>query len=121
EIRIAEREVTDLRPSERDIAMVFQSYALYPHLSVADNLAFPLRVQGVPKAERQRHVERVSTLLALGSLLDRKPRQLSGGQRQRVALGRAMVREPDVFLFDEPLSNLDASMREEMRSELIRF
>ena len=121
EIWIGAREVTDHRPSERNIAMVFQNYALYPHLTVADNLAFPLRVQGVPKAERRRRVERVSTLLGLGSLLERKPRQLSGGQRQRVALGRAMVREPEVFLFDEPLSNLDASLREEMRSELIRF
>jgi ABC-type sugar transport system ATPase subunit len=121
EIWIGSREVTDLRPSERDIAMVFQSYALYPHLTVADNLAFPLRVQGVSKDERTHQVQRVSALLGLGKLLDRKPRQLSGGQRQRVALGRAMVREPGVFLFDEPLSNLDASMREEMRSELIRF
>jgi ABC-type sugar transport system ATPase subunit len=121
EIWIGEREVTDLRPSARNIAMVFQSYALYPHLTVADNLAFPLRVQGFPKPERQRQVERVSTLLGISSLLERKPRQLSGGQRQRVALGRAMVREPQVFLFDEPLSNLDASLREEMRSELIRF
>ncbi len=121
EIWIDSREVTDLRPSERDIAMVFQSYALYPHLTVADNLGFPLRVQGMSQAERQRQVERVSSLLGLGGLLERKPRQLSGGQRQRVALGRAMVREPAVFLFDEPLSNLDASMREEMRSELIRF
>uniref|UniRef100_UPI003F716697 ABC transporter ATP-binding protein n=1 Tax=Shinella sp. TaxID=1870904 RepID=UPI003F716697 len=120
-ISIGARDVTDLRPSERHIAMVFQSYALYPHLTVADNLAFPLRVQGVAKVERRRQVERVSELLGLGKLLERKPRQLSGGQRQRVALGRAMVREPDVFLFDEPLSNLDASMREEMRSELIRF
>ncbi|WP_029350324.1 ABC transporter ATP-binding protein [Bosea sp. 117] len=120
-ISIGPREVTHLRPSERDIAMVFQSYALYPHLSVADNLGFPLRVKGVAKAERARQVEKVARTLGLDALLDRKPRQLSGGQRQRVALGRAMVREPDVFLFDEPLSNLDASMREEMRSELIRF
>jgi ABC-type sugar transport system ATPase subunit len=121
QISIGSRNVTQLRPSERDIAMVFQSYALYPHLSVADNLAFPLRVQGIPKNERARQVNHVSALLGLDTLLERKPRQLSGGQRQRVALGRAMVREPAVFLFDEPLSNLDASMREEMRSELIRF
>ncbi|WP_045836237.1 ABC transporter ATP-binding protein [Hyphomicrobium sp. 99] len=121
EIFIGDRAVTSLRPSERDIAMVFQSYALYPHLTVGENLAFPLRVKGMPKVERERQVARVSGLLGLADLLDRKPRQLSGGQRQRVALGRAMVREPDVFLFDEPLSNLDASMREEMRSELIRF
>ncbi len=121
EIFIGDRAVTRLRPSERDIAMVFQSYALYPHLTVGENLGFPLRVKGMPKAERERQVARVSGLLGLAELLDRKPRQLSGGQRQRVALGRAMVREPDVFLFDEPLSNLDASMREEMRSELIRF
>ncbi|WP_092866457.1 ABC transporter ATP-binding protein [Hyphomicrobium facile] len=121
EIFIGDRAVTRLRPSERDIAMVFQSYALYPHLTVGENLAFPLRVKGMPKAEREWQVARVSGLLGLAELLDRKPRQLSGGQRQRVALGRAMVREPDVFLFDEPLSNLDASMREEMRSELIRF
>jgi len=121
EILIGNRDVTNLRPSERDIAMVFQSYALYPHLTVGENLEFPLRVKGVPKAERRAQVQRVSTLLGLATLLDRKPRALSGGQRQRVALGRAMVREPDVFLFDEPLSNLDASMREEMRSELIHF
>ncbi|MGF7158816.1 ABC-type sugar transport system ATPase subunit [Rhodoligotrophos appendicifer] len=121
DIAIGDRVVTALRPSERDIAMVFQSYALYPHLTVGENLAFPLKVKKVPKAERVRQVEKVSRLLGLDRLLDRKPKQLSGGQRQRVALGRAMVREPDVFLFDEPLSNLDASMREEMRSELIRF
>lgn len=121
EIFIGDRAVTSLRPSERDIAMVFQSYALYPHLTVGENLAFPLKVKGVPKPEREQQVARVSGMLGLSELLDRKPRQLSGGQRQRVALGRAMVREPDVFLFDEPLSNLDASMREEMRSELIRF
>ncbi len=120
-IRIGEKEVTDLKPSARDIAMVFQSYALYPHLSVADNLAFPLRVQRVSKAERAHRSAGVAEVLGLTELMDRKPRQLSGGQRQRVALGRAMVREPGVFLFDEPLSNLDASMREEMRSELIRF
>jgi ABC-type sugar transport system ATPase subunit len=120
-VAIGAREVTDLHPSERDVAMVFQSYALYPHLSVARNLQFPLRVKGMPRAERERLVAKVAETLGLAALMDRRPRQLSGGQRQRVALGRAMVREPDVFLFDEPLSNLDASMREEMRSELIRF
>ena len=121
DISIGSRDVTRLRPSERDIAMVFQSYALYPHLTVAGNLAFPLRVQGVPKAERTRQVERVSNLLGLGALLDRKPRQLSGGERQRVALARAMVREPRVFLLDEPLSNLDAKLRASARDELKRF
>ncbi|TDQ78412.1 carbohydrate ABC transporter ATP-binding protein (CUT1 family) [Dongia mobilis] len=121
EIAIDGRVVTDLHASERDIAMVFQSYALYPHLDVAGNIGFPLEVRGLPKSEIAAKVRSVAGMLGLLELLTRKPKQLSGGQRQRVALGRAMVRDPKVFLFDEPLSNLDANMREEMRSELIRF
>lgn len=121
EIEIDGRVVTDLHASERDIAMVFQSYALYPHLDVAGNIGFPLEVRGLPKSEITARVGTVAGVLGLSQLLARKPKQLSGGQRQRVALGRAMVRDPKVFLFDEPLSNLDANMREEMRSELIRF
>jgi ABC-type sugar transport system ATPase subunit len=120
-ISIDARDVTDLHASDRDIAMVFQSYALYPHLDVAGNIGFPLSVRGLPKAEIEAKVKEIAKVLGLESYLGRKPKQLSGGQRQRVALGRAMVRQPKVFLFDEPLSNLDASMREEMRSELIRF
>jgi ABC-type sugar transport system ATPase subunit len=101
--------------------MVFQSYALYPHLTVAENIAFPLRVRGVSRSERLERVSAVAHILGLTSLLERKPRQLSGGQRQRVALGRAIIRDPEVFLFDEPLSNLDAALRDEMRGELIRM
>ena len=113
--------VDPLAPGARDVAMVYQSYALYPHLSVRDNIAFPLRVRGTPRSEIQREVGRVAQVLGLGSLLERKPRELSGGQRQRVALGRALVRRPRVFLMDEPLSNLDARLRLEMREELTRL
>ena len=120
-ILIGGRAVNDLAPSERDIAMVFQSYALYPHMTVAQNIAYPLRKRGVPRASRPAMVRAVADLLQLGPLLDRKPRQLSGGQQQRVALGRALVREPKVFLLDEPLSNLDAKLRAHMRAELIEL
>ena len=116
-----EREVSALAPGDRDIAMVFQSYALYPHLSVRENIGFPLRVRGRPRDEVAREVERVARTLGLSELLDRRPRQLSGGQRQRVALGRALVRRPAAFLMDEPLSNLDAGLRLEMREELSRL
>jgi multiple sugar transport system ATP-binding protein len=118
EIYIGDRLVNDLDPKERDIAMVFQSYALYPHMKVFDNLAFPLENAKVPKAEIKNRVQEVAELLKIEELLNRKPKQLSGGQRQRVALGRAMVREPHVFLMDEPLSNLDAKLRVYMRAEL---
>ena len=118
ELRIGDRVVNDVPPSERDIAMVFQSYALYPHMTVRDNMAFALRLRKRPAAEIAQRVERAAATLALTPLLDRTPRQLSGGQRQRVAIGRAIVREPSVFLFDEPLSNLDAALRSEMRREL---
>jgi multiple sugar transport system ATP-binding protein len=111
--------VNDARPKERDIAMVFQSYALYPHMSVKDNLAFGLRMRGLPRSEIDRKVGGAARMLALEDVLGRKPRQLSGGQRQRVALGRAVVREPQVFLMDEPLSNLDAQLRVATRAELI--
>ncbi|WP_119299976.1 ABC transporter ATP-binding protein [Dongia deserti] len=113
--------VTGLEPRERDIAMVFQSYALYPTMSVRKNIEFGMRVRGVPPGERRAAVEKVAQTLQLSSLLDRKPSQLSGGQRQRVAMGRALVREPKVFLFDEPLSNLDAKLRIEMRAEIKRL
>jgi sn-glycerol 3-phosphate transport system ATP-binding protein len=118
EIRIGEREVTRLEPSERDIAMVFQNYALYPHMSVYDNMAYGLRNRRVPKTEIDRRVREAARILELEPLLARKPRQLSGGQRQRVAMGRAIVREPKAFLFDEPLSNLDAKLRVQMRGEI---
>ena len=117
-ISIGERVVNDLVPKERDTAMVFQSYALYPHMSVFDNIAFPLRLMGVRKAEREQKVLSVAKTLGLEKHLSRKPRQLSGGQRQRVAMGRAIVREPKAFLMDEPLSNLDAKLRVQMRTEL---
>ena len=120
-IFIGDKVVNDQPPAARDIAMVFQSYALYPHMTVAENIAYPLRKRGVPKAERPAKVKAVADLLQLGLLLDRKPRQLSGGQQQRVALGRALVREPKVFLLDEPLSNLDAKLRAHMRAELIEL
>jgi ABC-type sugar transport system ATPase subunit len=118
ELRIGGRRVNELPPKERDIAMVFQSYALYPHMTVRDNIGFPLRIQRRPAAEIDAAVAEVSALLGLSDLLDRTPGQLSGGQRQRVAMGRAIVRRPSVFLFDEPLSNLDASLRHQMRVEL---
>jgi multiple sugar transport system ATP-binding protein len=118
EIRIGGRVVNDLPPSERDIAMVFQTYALYPHMTVAENMGFALRLAGVPKPQRRAQVEEAAAVLGLTPLLDRLPRQLSGGQRQRVAMGRAMVRNPAVYLFDEPLSNLDAKLRVQMRSEI---
>jgi multiple sugar transport system ATP-binding protein len=118
EILIEGRSVTDLEPKDRDIAMVFQSYALYPSMSVAENLSFGMKVRGVARADRERAVADVAKVLRLEALLDRKPSQLSGGQRQRVAMGRALVRHPKIFLFDEPLSNLDAQLRVEMRTEL---
>jgi sn-glycerol 3-phosphate transport system ATP-binding protein len=118
EIWIGDRVVNDLEPAERDIAMVFQNYALYPHMSVYDNMAYGLKIRGLPKTEIRERVNRAAEILELGHLLDRKPRQLSGGQRQRVAMGRAIVREPKVFLFDEPLSNLDAKLRVQMRLEI---
>ncbi|HET7187335.1 MAG TPA: sn-glycerol-3-phosphate ABC transporter ATP-binding protein UgpC [Gemmatimonadaceae bacterium] len=117
-LSIAGRVVNDVPPSDRDIAMVFQSYALYPHMSVRENMAFALKLRKRPAAEIAERVEAAATTLGLESMLDRTPRQLSGGQRQRVAIGRAIVREPSVFLFDEPLSNLDAALRSEMRREL---
>jgi multiple sugar transport system ATP-binding protein len=117
-IRIGDRVVNDVAPKDRDIAMVFQSYALYPHMTVYDNLAFGLKLRKVPKPEIEARVRAAADILGLGELLDRKPRALSGGQRQRVALGRAIVRQPRVFLFDEPLSNLDAALRVQMRSEI---
>jgi sn-glycerol 3-phosphate transport system ATP-binding protein len=118
EIAIGDRVVNDLEPKDRDIAMVFQNYALYPHMSVAGNMGYGLKIQGRPKAEIDQRVQRAAEILELGKLLQRRPRELSGGQRQRVAMGRAIVREPKVFLFDEPLSNLDAKLRVQMRSEL---
>jgi multiple sugar transport system ATP-binding protein len=118
EIYIGDRLVNELEPKQRDIAMVFQTYALYPHMTVFQNLAFPLENAKVPPAEAKVKVEKTAKLLKIGNLLERRPRQLSGGQRQRVALGRAMVREPRVFLMDEPLSNLDAKLRVYMRAEL---
>ncbi len=118
---IGGRRVNDLRPRDRNIAMVFQNFALYPHLTVAENIGFPLKVQRAPRDEIARWVKEVGSTLNLSDTLERKPKQLSGGERQRVALGRAMVREPEVFLLDEPLSNLDAKLREEMRGELIQL
>ncbi|MDB5528336.1 MAG: ATPase component of ABC-type sugar transporter [Devosia sp.] len=120
-IAIGARDVTDLDPAQRRVAMVFQSYALYPHMSVADNIGFGLRMNGMPKADVQRKVDEAAAILHLGELLARKPKQLSGGQRQRVAIGRAIVRNPEVFLFDEPLSNLDAELRVQMRLEIARL
>jgi multiple sugar transport system ATP-binding protein len=121
DLSIDGQRVNDVPPAERGLAMVFQSYALYPHMSVADNMAFSLRLAGVGKAERYQKVREAARVLQLEPLLDRKPRALSGGQRQRVAIGRAIVRNPKVFLFDEPLSNLDASLRVQMRIELARL
>ncbi len=117
-ISIGGEVVNDLHPSKRDIAMVFQSYALYPNMNVAQNIAFGMEMRGVPKPERDKAVAEVAKLLQIGHLLGRKPGQLSGGQRQRVAMGRALVRQPRIFLFDEPLSNLDAKLRVEMRTEI---
>jgi multiple sugar transport system ATP-binding protein len=121
EIRIGGKVVNDLAPRDRDIAMVFQSYALYPHKSVYDNLAFGLRMRKVPKDEQKRRVEEIARVLGLSDMLNRRPAQLSGGQRQRVAMGRAIVREPKAFLMDEPLSNLDAKLRVQMRAEIARI
>ncbi len=118
EIVIGDRVVNDLEPKDRDIAMVFQNYALYPHMSVFDNMAYGLKIRGMPKPEIEQRVKRAADILELDALLLRKPRELSGGQRQRVAMGRAIVREPAVFLFDEPLSNLDAKLRVQMRFEI---
>ncbi len=118
EIAIGERVVNNLEPKDRDIAMVFQNYALYPHMSVYDNMAYGLRIRGLPKAEIDGRVHKAAEILELSKFLQRRPRELSGGQRQRVAMGRAIVREPQVFLFDEPLSNLDAKLRVQMRGEL---
>lgn len=118
EIAIGTRVVNRLEPKDRDIAMVFQNYALYPHMNVTDNMAYGLKIRGLPKAEIETRVARAAQILELSALLKRKPRELSGGQRQRVAMGRAIVREPAVFLFDEPLSNLDAKLRVQMRAEL---
>ncbi len=121
EIRIGERVVNNLPPGARDIAMVFQNYALYPHMTVAENIGFALRMRKVPKAEARRRIEETARIIGLVDHLDRKPGQLSGGQRQRVAMGRAIVREPQVFLMDEPLSNLDAKLRVQMRAEILRI
>ncbi|WP_219212594.1 sn-glycerol-3-phosphate import ATP-binding protein UgpC [Variovorax boronicumulans] len=118
EISIGGRVVNDLEPSERDIAMVFQNYALYPHMTVFDNMAYGLKIAKVPVPEIKTRVDKAAKILELGHLLERKPRELSGGQRQRVAMGRAIVRQPQVFLFDEPLSNLDAKLRAQTRIEI---
>lgn len=120
-IMIGDRVVNDVPPKDRDIAMVFQSYALYPHMSVYDNMAFGLKLRKTPKSDIDRRVKEAADILDIGHLLDRKPKQLSGGQRQRVAVGRAIVREPAVFLFDEPLSNLDAKLRVQTRAQLTRL
>ncbi len=118
EIAIGERVVNTLEPADRDIAMVFQNYALYPHMSVFENMAYGLKIKKMPAAEIQQRVDKAAAILELGHLLQRKPRELSGGQRQRVAMGRAIVRQPKVFLFDEPLSNLDAKLRAQTRLEI---
>src|SRR5712672_1554376 len=121
EIRIRDRVLNDLPPKARDVAMVFQNYALYPHMTVADNMGFSMRLRGAPKKEIEARVRRAAEILSLTPFLSRFPRQLSGGQRQRVAMGRAIVRDPKVFLFDEPLSNLDAKLRVQMRTEIKRL
>jgi len=118
ELRIGDRVVNDLEPAQRDIAMVFQNYALYPHMTNFDNMAYGLKIAKVPKEEIRARVDKAAKILELGHLLERKPRELSGGQRQRVAMGRAIVRQPQVFLFDEPLSNLDAKLRAQTRLEI---
>jgi len=120
-LRIGDREVNDVAPKDRDIAMVFQNYALYPHMTVFDNMAFGLKLRKFPKAEIRERVEQAADILGLRDVLDRKPKALSGGQRQRVALGRAIVRKPAVFLFDEPLSNLDAKLRVQTRTEISKL
>jgi len=121
EIYIGDRLVNDVPPKDRNIAMVFQNYALYPHMTVYKNMAFSLKLRRTSKSEIERRVKAAADILGIGDLLDRKPKQLSGGQRQRVAVGRAIVRQPEVFLFDEPLSNLDAKLRVNMRAELIKL
>src|SRR5436305_10398017 len=121
EIRLGERVVNNLPPRDRDVAMVFQNYALYPHMTVAENIGFALRMRKVPKADARARIAETARIIGLEDHLDRKPRQLSGGQRQRVAMGRAIVREPQVFLMDEPLSNLDAKLRVQMRAEISRI
>jgi multiple sugar transport system ATP-binding protein len=121
EILIGDRVVNDLDPVDRDVAMVFQNYALYPHMTVRDNIGFPLRMQNIPKEQRRGRIESAAELLGIRELLDRKPGALSGGQRQRVAMGRAIVRHPTSFLMDEPLSNLDAKLRVQMRAELVKL
>ena len=121
EIRIGNRNVVGVAPAQRDIAMVFQSYALYPTMSVAENIGFALEMRKVPRAEREKRIAEVAAMLQITHLLDRRPAQLSGGQRQRVAMGRALARQPQLFLFDEPLSNLDAKLRVEMRAEIKRL
>ncbi|MDE0406868.1 MAG: sn-glycerol-3-phosphate ABC transporter ATP-binding protein UgpC [Alphaproteobacteria bacterium] len=121
EVAIGDRVVNDLEPKERDVAMVFQNYGLYPHMTAFQNISYALRIARRPKAEIRERVERVARILGIEDLLARKPSQLSGGQRQRVAMGRAIIREPDVFLFDEPLSNLDAKLRSQMRVEIKRL
>src|SRR5689334_19563496 len=117
-VSIGGKVVNEVEPADRDIAMVFQNYALYPHMSVYDNMAYGLRNRGVPKVDIEKRVAEAARLLAIDTFLKRKPRELSGGQRQRVAMGRAIVREPQAFLFDEPLSNLDAKLRVQMRAEI---
>ncbi|HEY3183738.1 MAG TPA: ATP-binding cassette domain-containing protein, partial [Gaiellaceae bacterium] len=121
EVRVGEKVVNDLPPKDRDIAMVFQNYALYPHMSVFDNMAYGLKIRGFTKDDIKARVDRAAGILELAPLLERKPRQLSGGQRQRVAMGRAIVRDPSAFLMDEPLSNLDAKLRVQMRAEVSRL
>jgi multiple sugar transport system ATP-binding protein len=121
ELRIAGRRVNEVEAPDRDIALVFQNYALYPHMTVRENIAFPLRIQGIKRAEKEVRVREAAALLGIEDLLGRKPRELSGGQRQRVAMGRAIIRHPQVFLMDEPLSNLDAKLRVQMRGELVKL
>ena len=121
ELRIDDRLVNDVEPKDRDIAMVFQSYALYPHMTVRENMEFPLKLRKMDKEEIARRVNQAAEILDITQYLDRKPKALSGGQRQRVAIGRAIVREPKVLLMDEPLSNLDAKLRNQMRAEIIKL